>query len=74
MAVLPEGYVVLSEMKIGDTEVGDPGVLLTKEQEELGQQFWKKLHLMLGKENALPPLTGGVIYNIDVGEAALIAQ
>ena len=37
MTVLPEVDMMLSEVKIEDIQVGDPGVQLTKEQEELRQ-------------------------------------
>ena len=37
MTVLPKVDMMLSEVKIEDIQVGDPGVQLTKEQEELRQ-------------------------------------
>ena len=74
MAVLPEVDVMLSEVKIDDIQVGDPGVPLTKQQEELSQMIWKKRHLLMGKGNALLPAARGVICDIDVGEASPVAQ
>ena len=52
MAILPKVDVMLREVKIGYIQVGDAGVLLTKEQEELLQLIWKKRHLLMGKGNA----------------------
>ena len=74
MAVLPEVDVMLSEVKIDDIQVGDPGVPLTKEQEEFCQLIWKNRHLLMGEGNALPPAARGVICDIDVGGATPIAQ
>uniref|UniRef100_A0AAV1VFM4 Reverse transcriptase n=1 Tax=Peronospora matthiolae TaxID=2874970 RepID=A0AAV1VFM4_9STRA len=55
MAVLPEVNTTPCEVKIEDIQVGEPGVPLTKEQEELRQLIWKKIHPLMGKKNALPP-------------------
>ena len=74
VAVLPEVDVILSGVKIDDIQVGDPGVPLTNEQENLCQLIWKKRRLLMGKENSLPPAARGVICDSDVGEATPIAQ
>ena len=74
MAVLPDVDVMLSEVKVDDIQVGDPGVQLTKEQEKLRQLIWKKLYPLMGKENAFSHAARGVICYIDVGGAIPIAQ
>ena len=42
MAILPEEDVRPDEIKNDDIQMGDPGVPLTKEQEELRRPIWKK--------------------------------
>jgi hypothetical protein len=54
--------------------VGDPN---DKTEEEIGRLrdvIWKHRHLLIGKGNALPPAAVGAICDIDVGNAAPIAQ
>ena len=74
MAVLPEITVSTTEITIDDVQVGDPGVPLTEDQEDLRQLIWKSRHLLIGKGNALPPAARGAVCDIDVGEAKPIAQ
>ena len=62
------------EIKIDDIQVGDPGVPLTSDQEKLRELIWNSRHLLMGKGNALSPAARGAICDIDVGEAAPIAQ
>uniref|UniRef100_A0AAV1UAC7 Uncharacterized protein n=1 Tax=Peronospora matthiolae TaxID=2874970 RepID=A0AAV1UAC7_9STRA len=69
MAVLPEVDTTLCEMTIEDLQVSEPGVPLTKEQEELRQLIRKKRHLLMGKGNSLPPAARGGICDKDVGGA-----
>ena len=74
MAVLPEITVSTTEITIDDVQVGDPGMPLTEDQEDLRQLIWKSRHLLIGKGNALPPAARGAVCDIDVGEAKPIAQ
>ena len=74
MAVLPELAASTTEVTINDIQVGDPGVPLTGDQEKLRLLIWKNRHLLIGKGNALPPAARGAVCDIDVGEAAPIAQ
>ncbi|POM64397.1 LOW QUALITY PROTEIN: Reverse transcriptase [Phytophthora palmivora] len=62
------------EVKIEDTQVGDPEIQTTAEIEQLRQRIWKYRHLLFEKGNALPPAARGVVCDIDVGEAKPIAQ
>ena len=48
MAVLPELDVRPDEVKIDDIPMGDPGVPLTKKQEELRRLIWKKRQFLMG--------------------------
>ncbi|POM64369.1 Reverse transcriptase [Phytophthora palmivora] len=74
MAILPEINPTTDEVKIEDTQVGDPGIQTTAEIERLHQRIWKYRHLLIGKGNALPPAARGVVCDIDVGYARPIAQ
>ena len=74
MAVLPEVTTSTTEITIDDVPVGDPGVPLTEDQEDLRRLIWKSRHLLIGKGNALPPAARGAVCDIDVGEAWPIAQ
>ena len=74
MALLPEITVPTEKVAIDDIQVGDPGVPLTDDQEELRQLIWKNRHLLIGKGNALPPAARGAVCDIDVGSARPIAQ
>ena len=74
MAVLPEVTASKTEIKIDDIQVGDPGIPLTADQEDLRRLIWKSRHLLIGKGNALPPAARGAFSDIDVGEARPIAQ
>ncbi|OWZ14656.1 LOW QUALITY PROTEIN: reverse transcriptase [Phytophthora megakarya] len=55
------------------SRVGDSGSDTPEEVERLRQIIWKKRHLLIGKGNALPPATKGVVCDIDVGNAKPIA-
>ena len=74
MAVLPEIVSSTAEVTIDDIQVGDPGVLLTEDQEGLRQLIWKNRHLLISQGNALPPAARGAVCDIDVGGAKPIAQ
>ena len=74
MAVLPEVTASKTEITIDDIQVGDPGIPLTADQEDLRRLIWKSRHLLIGKGNALPPAARGAVCDIDVGEARPIAQ
>ena len=74
MAVLPEVTTSTTEVTIDDVQVGDPGIPLSENQEDLRQLIWKSRHLLIGKRNALPPAVRGTMCDIDVGETRPIAQ
>ena len=74
MAVLPEVTTSTTEMTIDDVQVGDPGIPLTEDQEDLRRLIWKSRHLLPGKGNALPLAARGAVCDIDVREARPIAQ
>uniref|UniRef100_A0AAV1TV85 Reverse transcriptase n=1 Tax=Peronospora matthiolae TaxID=2874970 RepID=A0AAV1TV85_9STRA len=74
MALLPKIIAPTKEVAIDDIQVGDPGVPLTDDQEKLRKLLWKNRHLLIGKENTLPPAARGAVYYIDVGGAKPIAQ
>uniref|UniRef100_A0AAV1U7Y1 Reverse transcriptase domain-containing protein n=1 Tax=Peronospora matthiolae TaxID=2874970 RepID=A0AAV1U7Y1_9STRA len=74
LAVLPEMITATEEVTINDIQNGDPDVPLTADQQRLRSLIWKSRHLLLGKGNALPLAARGAICDIDVGEAAPIAQ
>ncbi|OWY93101.1 hypothetical protein PHMEG_00037626, partial [Phytophthora megakarya] len=77
MAVLPE-VPLTAEVKIGDLKIGRPEGVDPKEAEEMEERLrqivWKKRKWLIGKGNALPPAAKGVICDIDVGNARLVAQ
>ncbi|POM77090.1 Reverse transcriptase, partial [Phytophthora palmivora] len=66
MAVLPDITATTEEVKIEDLQIGDAN---TNTQEEI-----ERLHLLIGKGNALPPAAKGVVCDIDVGNAKPVAQ
>ncbi|KAE9301979.1 hypothetical protein PF001_g14210 [Phytophthora fragariae] len=79
MAVLPEVSASLTqEVRIEDLKVGMPDNVPRevgiREQERLRRIIWKKMHLLIGKGNALPPAAVGVVCDIDVGDAKPVAQ
>uniref|UniRef100_A0AAV1V970 Reverse transcriptase n=2 Tax=Peronospora matthiolae TaxID=2874970 RepID=A0AAV1V970_9STRA len=74
LAVLPEMSTATEEVTINDIQIGDPDVPLTADQQRLRSLIWRSRHLLMGKENALPPAARGAICDIDVGGAAPIAQ
>ena len=74
MAVLPVVTTSTTEITIDDVQVGDPGIPLTEDQEDLRRLIWRSRHLLIGKGNALPPAARGAVCDIDVGEARPIAQ
>ena len=74
MAVLPEHTTSTTEITIDDVQVGDPGIPLTEDKEDLRRLIWRIHHLLIGKGNALPPAARGAVCGIDVGEARPIAQ
>ena len=74
MAVLPDIVTPTAEVKIDDTQVGDPDVPLTGDQEQIYSTNLENKNLFIGKGNALPPAARGTICDIDVGEASPIAQ
>uniref|UniRef100_A0AAV1V540 Reverse transcriptase n=1 Tax=Peronospora matthiolae TaxID=2874970 RepID=A0AAV1V540_9STRA len=74
MAVLPEVTIPTTEMTMDDIQVGDPGITLTEDQEDLRQLLWKSRHLLIGNGNALPPAARGAVCDMDVGEARPTAQ
>uniref|UniRef100_A0AAV1TU92 Reverse transcriptase n=2 Tax=Peronospora matthiolae TaxID=2874970 RepID=A0AAV1TU92_9STRA len=74
LAVLQEMSTATEEVTINDIQIGDPDVPLTADQQRLRSLIWRSRHLLMGKENALPPAARGAICDIDVGGAAPIAQ
>ena len=74
MVVLPEVITPITEVSIDDVQVGDLNEPLTEDQKKLQLLIWEYLHLLIGKENALPPAARGVVCDIDVGGASPIAQ
>uniref|UniRef100_A0AAV1T0U9 Reverse transcriptase n=1 Tax=Peronospora matthiolae TaxID=2874970 RepID=A0AAV1T0U9_9STRA len=73
-AVLMEVIISTTEITIDDVQVGDPGMPLTEDQDELRRLIWKSRHLLIGKGNALPPAAREAVCDINVGEARPIAQ
>ncbi|POM62539.1 LOW QUALITY PROTEIN: reverse transcriptase [Phytophthora palmivora] len=74
MATLPEINPTTDEVKIEDVQVGDPEIQTTADIERLRPKIWKYRHLLIGKGNALPPATRGVVCDIDMSGAKPIAQ
>ncbi|KAE8991304.1 hypothetical protein PR002_g20893 [Phytophthora rubi] len=73
-AVLPEVSPVTIEVRIEDLEVGDLADNTEDEIRKLRDIIWAHRHLLIGKGNALPPAAVGAICDIEVGDAAPIAQ
>ncbi|OWZ11742.1 reverse transcriptase [Phytophthora megakarya] len=72
--VLPEIPIsTTAKVSIEDLQMGDSGSATSEEIEKLRHIIWKKQHLVIGKENALPPATRGVICGINFGNAKPIA-
>ena len=59
---------------IDDTQVRDPEIKLSEDQEKLRHVIWTKRHFLMGKDNALNPATRDAVCDIDVRGAAPIAQ
>ena len=74
LAVLLEVATSPTEVTIDDVKVGDPSVPLTEDQARLRQLLWNNKHLLIGKDNAMPPAERGAACDIDVGGANPIAQ
>ncbi|KAE8961388.1 hypothetical protein PR001_g30057, partial [Phytophthora rubi] len=73
-AVLPEVSPATIEVRIEDLQVGDLADNTEDEIRKLRDIIWAHRHLLIGKGNALPPAAVGAICDIDVGNAAPIAQ
>ena len=73
MAVLLEVATLPTEILIDSVQVLYPGAPLTDSQEELRQLIWNYKHLLIGKGYALPPAARGAAFDIDFGDANLIA-
>ncbi|KAE8977714.1 hypothetical protein PR003_g25638 [Phytophthora rubi] len=73
-AVLPEVSQATTEVRIEDLQVGDLADNTEDEIRKLRDIIWAHRHLLIGKGNALPPAAVGAICDIDVGDAAPIAQ
>ncbi|OWY92290.1 hypothetical protein PHMEG_00038771, partial [Phytophthora megakarya] len=69
MAVLTEVPVTTENVKIEDIQLCGSDNQTPEEIERLRQKIWKFRHLLIGKGNALPPATRGVVCDIDVGGA-----
>ena len=69
MAILPRVVTPVAKIFLEDIQVGDPGELLSRDQEKLRQLIWANRYLLISKGNALPPAARGAICNIDVGDA-----
>ncbi|KAE8997848.1 hypothetical protein PR001_g19478 [Phytophthora rubi] len=74
MAVLPEVTQSTEYVTLEDIQVGDPTVNSAEEIDRLRRMIWRRRHLLIGKGNALPPATRGIVCDIDVGGAKPIAQ
>ncbi|POM72680.1 LOW QUALITY PROTEIN: Reverse transcriptase [Phytophthora palmivora] len=55
MAVLPEVVTTTEEVTINNIQVGDPEINTPEEIDRLRHIIWKRVHLLIGRENALPP-------------------
>ncbi|KAE9010114.1 hypothetical protein PF005_g10320 [Phytophthora fragariae] len=73
-AVLPEVSPATIEVRIEDLQVGDLADNTEDEIRKLRDIIWAHRHLLIRKDNALPPAAVGAICDIDVGNAAPIAQ
>ncbi|KAE8902919.1 hypothetical protein PF005_g11881 [Phytophthora fragariae] len=73
-AVLPEVSQATTDVRIEDLQVGDLADNTEDEIRKLRDIIWAHRHLLIGKGNALPPAAVGAICDIDVGDAAPIAQ
>nr|KAE8924551.1 hypothetical protein PF009_g25217 [Phytophthora fragariae] len=73
-AVLPEVSPATIEVRIEDLQVGDLTDNTEDEIRKLRDIIWAHRHLLIGKGNALPPAAVGAVCDIDVGDAAPIAQ
>ncbi|KAE8963674.1 hypothetical protein PF011_g28947 [Phytophthora fragariae] len=73
-AVLPEVSQATIEVRIEDLQVGDLADNTEEEIRKLRDIIWAHRHHLIGKGNALPPAAVGAICDIDVGDAAPIAQ
>ncbi|KAE8964801.1 hypothetical protein PR003_g30169 [Phytophthora rubi] len=74
LAMLPEVATTTEDIKIEDIQVGNPGEISPEEIDKLRKIIWRRRHLLIGKENALPPAARGAICDIDVGNAKPVAQ
>ncbi|OWZ09853.1 LOW QUALITY PROTEIN: reverse transcriptase [Phytophthora megakarya] len=72
-AVLPEVPGTTEEVKIEDIQLCGSDDQTPKEIDRLRQRIWMFRHLLIGKGNALPPATRGVVCDIDVGGGRSIA-
>lgn len=66
MSVMSEITKFMIEIMIDDTQIVDPGVPLSGNQENLRQVIWMSLYLLIGKENALHSAALGAVFDIDV--------
>nr|KAE8919718.1 hypothetical protein PF009_g29979 [Phytophthora fragariae] len=73
-AVLPEVSPATIEVRIEDLQVGDLTDNTEDEIRKLQNIIWAHRHLLIGMGNALPPAAVGAVCDIDVGDAAPIAQ
>ncbi|KAG6944068.1 hypothetical protein JG688_00017284 [Phytophthora aleatoria] len=73
MAVVPDVPLTTEEVEIEDIQL-DPTSNTPEEVDRLRNGIWRFKHLLIGKGNALPPAARGVVCDIDVGGARLIAQ
>ncbi|KAE9013561.1 hypothetical protein PF010_g14404 [Phytophthora fragariae] len=74
MAVLPEVTQSTEYVTLEDIQVGDPAVNTAEEIDRLRRLIWRRRHLLIGKDDALPPAARGIICDIDGGSAKSIAQ
>ncbi|GMF47169.1 unnamed protein product [Phytophthora fragariaefolia] len=74
LAVLPEVTPTTEEVKIEDIQVGNLNDNTQEQDDQLKQIIWRRRHLLIGKDNALPPAAKGAICDIDVGNAKPVSQ
>ncbi|OWZ12586.1 LOW QUALITY PROTEIN: hypothetical protein PHMEG_00014226 [Phytophthora megakarya] len=73
LAVLPEVPATTEDVRIEDSQLCGSDNQTPEKIDRLRQRIWNFQHLLIGKENALPPAARGVVCDIDVGGARPIA-
>ncbi|DBA00457.1 TPA: hypothetical protein N0F65_002700 [Lagenidium giganteum] len=74
MALVPDVTAEARSITINDLQVGDPAVNSPEEIADAKKLLWCFKRLFIRQGNALPPPARGAVCDIDVGDAAPVAQ